>query len=94
VAYLCETRRNIPHRSQKNPYDLNKLDRFGVWTENPRVGGSIPPLATIKFFIFQRVAVGLCRGVLLHMRTTVPIRSLKHLGLLSSAAESREIRRL
>ena len=22
------------------------LGRFGTWTENPRVGGSIPPLAT------------------------------------------------
>src|SRR5580704_8642285 len=30
--------------------------------ENPRVGGSIPPLATIDFIIFQRSAIGLCRG--------------------------------
>jgi hypothetical protein len=46
-AYLYETRRDIPHLSVKNPCELNKLDRFGLWTENPRVGGSIPPLATI-----------------------------------------------
>src|SRR5215469_11270921 len=27
---------------------VRHLTRFGTWTENPRVGGSIPPLATIK----------------------------------------------
>jgi hypothetical protein len=27
---------------------VNGLINFRTWTENPRVGGSIPPLATIK----------------------------------------------
>ncbi|SRR5258706_728095 len=27
---------------------INELGAFRSWTENPRVGGSIPPLATIK----------------------------------------------
>ena len=31
------------------------------WTENPRVGGSIPPLATTNLFIFPPLAIGLCR---------------------------------
>jgi hypothetical protein len=31
---------------------MNGLERCGTWTENPRVGGSIPPLATTKS-IFQ-----------------------------------------
>src|SRR6267143_5280666 len=31
---------------------VNALGRFRTWTENPRVGGSIPPLATI----IQRVS--------------------------------------
>jgi hypothetical protein len=51
-AYLCATVQDIPHFSRKNLCELNKLDGFGLWTENPRVGGSIPPLATIKS-IFQ-----------------------------------------
>jgi hypothetical protein len=28
-------------------FDFSNLACFGHWTENPRVGGSIPPLATI-----------------------------------------------
>jgi len=28
---------------------INNLPGFEIWTENPRVGGSIPPLATIRF---------------------------------------------
>jgi hypothetical protein len=31
-------------------------------TENPRVGGSIPPLATIQLNDFKRFSIGLCRG--------------------------------
>jgi hypothetical protein len=27
---------------------ISALDSFSDWTENPRVGGPIPPLATIK----------------------------------------------
>ena len=27
---------------------IKALERFRTWTENPRVGGSIPPLATIR----------------------------------------------
>jgi hypothetical protein len=40
---------------------VNDLRRFRNWTENPRVGGSIPPLATSKtksyatFLLFSRL---------------------------------------
>jgi len=27
---------------------IKALERFRTWTENPRVGGSMPPLATIQ----------------------------------------------
>jgi hypothetical protein len=30
------------------------MGRCGQWTENPRVGGSIPPLATTKFNNFNQ----------------------------------------
>jgi hypothetical protein len=81
-AYPYETRRNIPHFSIKNLRELNKLDRFGVWTENPRVGGSIPPLATTNFLSFLLLATGLCRGnpvvvpylVSVDRRTRSPLR--------------------
>ena len=33
------------------------MTHFKVWTENPRVGGSIPPLATMNFLIFPSVAI-------------------------------------
>jgi hypothetical protein len=29
---------------------------------HPRVGGSIPPLATMNFVSFLLLAIGLCRG--------------------------------
>jgi hypothetical protein len=35
---------------------------FGVWTENPRVGGSIPPLATIN-----QEAQGLARALIFQL---------------------------
>jgi len=38
----------MSHLSRINFASINGLPRFYVWTENPRVGGSIPPLATIK----------------------------------------------
>src|SRR6266513_1683837 len=41
---------------------VNDLGRFRIWTENPRVGGSIPPLATIQIMNFLRLAIGRCRG--------------------------------
>jgi hypothetical protein len=48
--------RHVPARNQLGYFtslanklaSINGLPRFYVWTENPRVGGSIPPLATTK----------------------------------------------
>jgi hypothetical protein len=34
--------------AQKLRLDWSPQQRFGAWSENPRVGGSIPPLATIS----------------------------------------------
>ena len=41
------SRRNIGHRQASFLLVFNSLAGFGTWTENPRVGGSIPSLATI-----------------------------------------------
>jgi len=45
---VAVSRRNIGHVLAKIGRDSRHLDRFGTGTENPRVGGSIPPLATIQ----------------------------------------------
>ena len=42
------SRRNIGHRQASFLLVFNNLAGFGARTENPRVGGSIPSLATIK----------------------------------------------
>jgi hypothetical protein len=39
------------HKEGARPCDLNKLDGFGVWTENPRVGGSILVTSQIKVLL-------------------------------------------
>ena len=45
---MAVSRRNIGHSEAKIGRDSRNLVDFGTWTENPRVGGSIPPLATIQ----------------------------------------------
>ena len=42
------SRRNIGHRARIFCCSYSDLVVFEHWTENPRVGGSIPPLATIQ----------------------------------------------
>jgi hypothetical protein len=54
---VAVSRRNIGHCRTNFIRIFRNLGTFGTWTENPRVGGSIPPLATI----FQRSAIGVCR---------------------------------
>jgi hypothetical protein len=39
-------RENIGHPGFSSSSEFSRLNRFEGWTENPRVGGSIPPLAT------------------------------------------------
>ena len=39
---------NISQISEESHRSIKGLSGFEDWTENPRVGGSIPPLATIK----------------------------------------------
>jgi hypothetical protein len=51
--YLCVTAENIPRVQQPDRFLFNKLGRFGPRSENPRVGGSIPPLATIKSMVYS-----------------------------------------
>jgi hypothetical protein len=48
VSYLLASRRNIRHWMGSSRRLINGLVRFGARAENPRVGGSIPLLATIK----------------------------------------------
>ena len=48
------SRRNIGHSGTCFRCYFNDIACFGRWTENPRVGGSIPPLATIKIRILRR----------------------------------------
>jgi hypothetical protein len=50
-AYLPVTEQDIPHSESQKSMLMNGLERFGTWTENPRVGGSIPPLATMKSMV-------------------------------------------
>jgi hypothetical protein len=45
------SRRNIGHRDVTFYNANSNLNRFEEGTENPRVGGSIPPLATIQINI-------------------------------------------
>jgi hypothetical protein len=51
--YVRVSPRNIGHHGVSFRYDFSDIVRYWHWTENPRVGGSIPPLATINFIIFQ-----------------------------------------
>src|ERR1700680_3634789 len=48
-AYLCVTAQNIPSSGRSDWRKISGLEGFRPWTENPRVGGSIPPLATTNF---------------------------------------------
>jgi hypothetical protein len=50
-SYPRVTARNIPRFACYNFCLINGLMRFRTRTENPRVGGSIPPLATIQINI-------------------------------------------
>ena len=55
---------------EKNSAKINQLNFFNllahklgvIWTENPRVGGSIPPLGTI-LIVFQSVTRWVARGL-------------------------------
>jgi hypothetical protein len=47
-AYLPVSRQNISHLGGEKARGFRGLIRFDMPPENPRVGGSIPPLATNK----------------------------------------------
>jgi hypothetical protein len=57
-SYPRVTAENIPESLGKNLNVFNDLVCFRNGTENPRVGGSIPPLATTKSLNFQQLFVG------------------------------------
>jgi hypothetical protein len=44
-AYRSVSSQNISQSSRKRRWSISGLSGFEAWTENPRVGGSIPPLA-------------------------------------------------
>jgi hypothetical protein len=48
------SRGNIGHGGGSFSYHFSDIVRFWHWTENPRVGGSIPPLATIRIKILNQ----------------------------------------
>jgi len=55
---FCWTASLIGHCGKNIAKNIRNLVEFGPWTENPRVGGSIPPLATIQINISnQEVAL-------------------------------------
>ena len=43
-TYVAGTREHIGHSDHRVWHRINELRVFRTWTENPRVGGSIPPL--------------------------------------------------
>src|SRR6516162_10224293 len=47
-SYRYVSPQNISQISEESHRSIKGLSSFEDWTENPRVGGSIPPLATIK----------------------------------------------
>src|SRR6516162_2159728 len=47
-SYRYVSPQNISQISEESHRSINGLSGFEDWTENPRVGGSIPPLATIQ----------------------------------------------
>jgi hypothetical protein len=55
--YLPVTTRNIPQFAHQNSFFFSNLAEFGPRSENPRVGGSIPPLATINLLSFQHFLI-------------------------------------
>ena len=65
-AYPCVTPRNIPQVLQRISIEFNQLSRFWGWTENPRVGGSIPPLATINSLNINNILIEQFQEVLVH----------------------------
>jgi len=55
APYVPVSRRNIGLRDASFGHQISDIIRFGPWTENPRVGGSIPPLAILnQILIFCR----------------------------------------
>jgi hypothetical protein len=50
-TYLDVSTRNIPQFGWYNSFYIRWLGAFRTRTESPRVGGSIPPLATIQINI-------------------------------------------
>ena len=58
-------RRQVTRRSTRKYLcylGVSGAERCATRTENPRVGGSIPPLATMNFVSSSPLANGLCRG--------------------------------
>jgi hypothetical protein len=74
------SRRNIGHRQTSLFLVFNNLAGFGARTENPRVGGSIPPLATIRIkFLNQGVASERMDSLSKYERRCPIFRSAVHL---------------
>jgi hypothetical protein len=48
APYLYVTQQNISQLVGEKISEISRLIRFNAPPENPRVGGSIPPLATMK----------------------------------------------
>jgi len=65
------SRRNIGRRGGYFGYRFSEIACFGHWTENPRVGGSIPPLATIQIDISNQEVASERVSPLSNIRTGV-----------------------
>src|SRR6516162_1118340 len=54
-SYRYVSPQNISQISEESHRSINGLSGFEDWTENPRVGGSIPPLATILTTLIRSI---------------------------------------
>ena len=78
ITYLLVSRENIRHSHRRHLRAFSGLFVFGIWTENPRVGGSIPPLATIQIIrLRQSILLRVCAGA--HLVPTALEESLESL---------------
>ena len=76
VVYLAVSRGNIGHGWNNFRSVFRCLDHFGSLTVNPRVGGSIPPLATILTTLIWGTAA--LSGIVLS--NGLSVLALRHVG--------------
>jgi len=72
-TYLGVSDRNIPQIVQRESLIFSDLVGIESRAENPRVGGSIPPLATIQAWSFPVTSLTIYTG---HIADTLALKGL------------------